>query len=80
MRTTEIVMFNGLDELDVVAPFEIIVSAGYQVGLVTLEPCRSVTGRHGMTLTPGGVPGPRPDLLIISRGRLGVEGIRQRVG
>ncbi len=80
MRTTEIVMFNGLDELDVVAPFEIIVSAGYQVGLVTLEPCRSVTGRHGMTLTPGGVLGPRPDLLIVSRGRLGVEGIRQRVG
>lgn len=24
MRTTEILMFNGLDELDVVAPYEIL--------------------------------------------------------
>ncbi|MFY9921606.1 MAG: DJ-1/PfpI family protein, partial [Mycobacterium sp.] len=56
------------DELDVVAPFEILVSAGYQVGLVTLEPCQSVTGRHGMTLTPGGVLGTRPDLLIVPGG------------
>ncbi len=68
MRTTEIVMFNGLDELDVVAPFEILSSAGYQVGLVTLEPCQSVTGRHGMALTPGGVLGSRPDLLIVPGG------------
>lgn len=68
MRTTEIVMFNGFDELDVVAPFEILVSAGYQVELVTLEPCHSVTGAHGMTLTPGGVLGPRPDLLVVPGG------------
>ncbi len=68
MRTTEIVMFDGLDELDVVAPFEILSSAGYQVGLVTLEPCQSVTGRHGMALTPGGVLGSRPDLLIVPGG------------
>jgi transcriptional regulator GlxA family with amidase domain len=68
MRTIEIVMFNGFDELDVVAPFEILVSAGYQVELVTLEPCQSVTGGHGMTLTPGGVLGPRPDLLIVPGG------------
>lgn len=68
MGTTEIVMFNGFDELDVVAPFEILVSAGYQVGLATLEPCQSVTGRHGMTLTPGGVLGTRPDLLIVPGG------------
>jgi transcriptional regulator GlxA family with amidase domain len=68
MRATEIVMFNGLDELDVVAPFEILVSAGYQVELVTLAPCQSVTGRHGMMLTPGGVLGPRPDLLIVPGG------------
>ena len=63
MGTTEIVMFNGFDELDVVAPFEILVSAGYQVELVTFEPCQSVTGRHGMTRpavralnSPSGVP------------------------
>jgi hypothetical protein len=58
MSTTEIVVFDGFDELDVVAPFEILVSAGYPVALVTMEPCQSVTGRHGMRLTPGGVLGP----------------------
>src|SRR5436190_4640039 len=68
MSTTEIVVFDGFDELDVVAPFEILVSAGYPVALVTMEPCQSVTGRHGMRLTPGGVLGPRPDLLIVPGG------------
>jgi putative intracellular protease/amidase len=68
MRTTEIVIFDGFDELDVVAPFEILVSAGYPVELVTMEFRQSVTGRHGMRLTPGGVLGPRPDLLIVPGG------------
>jgi transcriptional regulator GlxA family with amidase domain len=68
MGTTEIVMFDGFDELDVVAPFEILISAGYHVQLVTLEPCQSVTGAHGMRLTPGGVLGPRPDLLVVPGG------------
>jgi transcriptional regulator GlxA family with amidase domain len=69
MRRTEILMFNGVDELDVVAPFEILVSAGFEVELVTLERCAGVTGAHGLTLTPGGVLGSRPDLLIVAGGR-----------
>jgi putative intracellular protease/amidase len=64
MRRTEILMFNGMDELDVVAPCEVLVSAGFDVELVTMEPCQGVTGAHGMTLTPAGVLGSRPDLLI----------------
>ncbi len=66
---TEILMFDGVDELDIVAPFEILVSAGYDVELVTVETCSGVTGAHGMSLTPGGVLGPRPDLLIVPGGR-----------
>ncbi|RDH79791.1 DJ-1/PfpI family protein [Mycolicibacterium moriokaense] len=62
-------MFDGLDELDVVAPFEILASAGYPVELVTLQPCDAVTAAHGMTLNPDGVLGPRPDLLIVPGGR-----------
>jgi transcriptional regulator GlxA family with amidase domain len=69
MRRTEILMFNGMDELDVVAPCEVLVSAGFDVGLVTMEPCQGVTGAHGMTLTPAGVLGSRPDLLIVPGGR-----------
>src|SRR5690242_13551004 len=68
-RRVEILMFDGLDELDVVAPFEILVSTGFDVALVTMERCASVVGSHGMTLVPDGVLGARPDLLIVPGGR-----------
>jgi transcriptional regulator GlxA family with amidase domain len=68
MTSTEILMYDGVDELDVVAPFEILVSAGYDVALVTLQPSTAVTGSHGMALTPHGVLGPRPDLLVVPGG------------
>ena len=67
MTRVEIVVFDGVDELDAVAPFEILAAAGYQVRLVTVKPCSAVTGSHGMTLTPHGVLG-RPDLLIVTGG------------
>jgi putative intracellular protease/amidase len=57
MSTTEIVVFDGFDELDVVAPFEILVSAGYPVALVTMEPCQSVTGWQGAAALPVSAPG-----------------------
>ncbi len=67
MTRVEIVVFDGVDELDAVAPFEILVAVGYQVSLVTMEPCSAVTGSHGMTLTPDGALG-QPDLLIVTGG------------
>ena len=68
-RQVEILMFNGVDELDVVAPFEILVSTGFEVALVTLEQCASVACSHGMTLIPDRVLGASPDLLIVPGGR-----------
>jgi hypothetical protein len=47
MRRIEILLFDGLDELDVVAPFEILVSAGYRVDLVT-GPARRPGRRLGV--------------------------------
>ena len=67
MTRIEIVVFDGVDELDAVAPFEILVAAGYQVELVTLEPRSAVTGSHGMTLTAHRTLD-RPDLLIVTGG------------
>jgi transcriptional regulator GlxA family with amidase domain len=67
MSRIEIVVFDGVDELDAVAPFEILVAAGYQVELVTVQTCSAVTGSHGMTLTPHGTLG-SPDLLIVTGG------------
>jgi transcriptional regulator GlxA family with amidase domain len=62
-------MFDGVDELDIVAPFEILVSSGFDAELVTLDDRPRVTGAHGMTVTPHGTLGPRPDVLVVPGGR-----------
>jgi putative intracellular protease/amidase len=62
-------MFDGVDELDIVAPFEILVSAGFDAELVTLHECPKVTGSHGITVMPHGTLGPRPDVLVVPGGR-----------
>jgi transcriptional regulator GlxA family with amidase domain len=57
-RRVDIVMFNGVDELDVVAPFEILASTGFDVALVTLQPCSSVIG--AMLIAASGLLRGRP--------------------
>lgn len=84
MGSIEILVFDGLDELDIVAPFEILVSSGYEVELVALEEHDEVMGAHGMAIKPTGVLGSRPDLLIVPGGgwaaktAVGVRGELQR--
>jgi putative intracellular protease/amidase len=68
MQGIEILMFNGFDELDVVAPFEIFVSTGFDVELVTLERSAKVVGAHGMAVIPSAELGSRPDLLVVPGG------------
>lgn len=68
MPNTEILAFDGFDELDVVAPFEILTSAGFEVRLVTATPCETVRGAYGLTVRPDGVLSDRPDLLVVSGG------------
>lgn len=66
-RRTEILVFDGVDELDAVAPFEILAAAGYAVELVTVDACPAVTGAHGMTLTAHQILG-RPHTLVVTGG------------
>ena len=68
MLDTEILAFDGFDELDVVAPLEILRSAGFEVRLVTLEPCDVVSGAYGLKVRPDDVLGDRPALLVVSGG------------
>jgi putative intracellular protease/amidase len=56
MLETEILAFDGFDELDVVAPLEILKSAGFEVRLVTSAPCDIVHGAYGLRV--------RPDLVL----------------
>lgn len=83
MLRVEILLFNGFDELDVVAPFEILVSAGLGAELVTVEHQSKVVGAHGMALTPDKVLGSRPELLVVPGGgwvSRGPQGVWAEIG
>lgn len=45
----EIVVFDGLDEIDAFAPFEVLSSAGLDVGFVALEP-GDIVSMRGVTM------------------------------
>ena len=70
-----IVLFDGFDELDAIAPFEVLKNAAaagadVQVELVTLDDTKEITAAHGLQIHVEGrlENGPRPDILIIPGG------------
>lgn len=79
--TVEILVFEGVDELDVVGPFEVLVGAGFPVRTVGLpasaaaSPTATVRAANGLRLgvdgtlgVPAGPFGARPDLLLVPGG------------
>lgn len=80
---TQILLFDGYDELDAVAPFEILVGAGLPVRLVTLsgdEP--HVEGNHGLrTLIDGALDPAAGGLLVVPGGGWagGRQGVRRAI-
>ena len=65
--TTEILIFDGLDDLDAFGPFEVLSGAGFETRFVTIEPADVVTSAHGARVVPDGVLGD-PDLVIVPGG------------
>ena len=68
-----IVIFEGFDELDAIGPYEVLRNAAIavpdmEVRLVTREPADSVTGSHGLTVTPQGTLDGSPDIVIVPGG------------
>jgi putative intracellular protease/amidase len=57
------VVYDGVDELDVFGPFEVLTGAGLEVRLVTAEPREQVATVGGARIAPHGVLGD-PDLVI----------------
>ena len=45
--TTEILIFDGFDDLDAFGPFEVLTGAGLDTRFVTIEPAERVTSAHG---------------------------------
>jgi transcriptional regulator GlxA family with amidase domain len=71
----QIVIFNGFDELDAIAPFEVLQSAAaagadVQVELVTLDGSEHIVAAHGLHVQPDARLDfeIRPDLLIVAGG------------
>lgn len=75
MTTFEIVLFDGWDELDALAPYEVLRQAerrGAPVSckLVTLGQAREVEGANGLRIRSAGALG-RPDWLVVPGGGWG---------
>ena len=71
----EIVVFDGLDELDAVLPFEVLTNAAkagadWDVELVGVREAGVVTGGHGMQIKVDAVLG-TPDAIVVPGGGWG---------
>ncbi len=63
---TEILIYDGFDELDAIGPFEVLSPLAPR--LVTLEPAATVTASHGLEVTPHGMLSQAPGLLVVPGG------------
>jgi transcriptional regulator GlxA family with amidase domain len=84
IRTVDIVVFDGCDELDVVGPWEILAAAGLAVRAVALGSAGGeVRADHGMRFGVDGVIGaPGSDLLVVPGGGWltgSLSGVRRQV-
>lgn len=69
----DIVVFDGLDELDALGPLEVLrsaqrIGADFECQLVTRHPQQHVTGSYGLDFVPDAVYTPGADLLIVPGG------------
>ena len=69
----DIVVYDGVDELDALGPLEVFRSAeadGADVRsrLVTIEPQETVTGAHGLRFVPDTGYRPGADILVVTGG------------
>jgi len=70
----QIILFDGFDELDALAPFEVLHMAtrakpDLEVELVSLEKAEHVISGRGVRIQPHGLMGePKPDLIIVPGG------------
>jgi transcriptional regulator GlxA family with amidase domain len=64
----DIVVFDGMDELDAVGPLEVLRRAGFDVQLVALDAHTAVTCAYGLTITPDGAPRSDAEVVVFPGG------------
>jgi transcriptional regulator GlxA family with amidase domain len=73
---TEILVYDGFDELDAVGPFEVLAAAGFEVALVADGPATEVVAGHGLRVGVDRALSERPELLIVPGGAWAARGER----
>jgi transcriptional regulator GlxA family with amidase domain len=68
MTDVQVLLYDGLDELDAVAPLEILAAAGLDVTTMALDAPATVTGDHGLRMGVDAGLGEAPTLLIVPGG------------
>jgi transcriptional regulator GlxA family with amidase domain len=65
---TEILIFDGIDELDALGPYEVLGEAGFDVALVTHPATDRITTARGAIVVPHRELSERPELLVVPGG------------
>lgn len=64
----DVLLYDGFDELDALAPYEVLANARFDVRLVSLAGARPVTGSHGATVQATSEPRAGADVLVVPGG------------
>jgi transcriptional regulator GlxA family with amidase domain len=65
---TDILIFDGFDELDAFAPYEVLTGAGFDVALVTHTATDRIATARGAIVVPDRQLSDRPELLVVPGG------------
>jgi transcriptional regulator GlxA family with amidase domain len=65
---TEILIFDGFDELDAFGPYEVLAEAGFDVALVTHPGADRIVTARGAIVVPDGELSDRAELLVVPGG------------
>ena len=70
---TEILIFDGIDELDALGPYEVLAEAGFDVALVTHPATDRIATARDAIVVPHRQLSDRAELLVIPGGRAMVQ-------
>ena len=65
---TEILLYDGFDELDAFGPFEVLANGGFEPRFVNLGGAETVTASHGARVLVDGALSDAPDLVVVPGG------------
>jgi transcriptional regulator GlxA family with amidase domain len=68
---TEILLYDGFDELDAFGPFEVLANGGFEPRFVTVGGADSVTASHGARVLVDGALSDAAELVVVPGGGWG---------